>query len=74
MKRLEKISPIFDFTVCYVNTKVGEIPEETQFGELAHTMNVKRQASIFVKKDTFLAYVEAKDYNQVLKQATMIDI
>ena len=31
MDRLEKISPIFDFTVCYLNTNMRYIPEQTAF-------------------------------------------
>jgi hypothetical protein len=42
LDRLEKIAPIFDFTVCYVNAFIGVIPEETQFGELAHLLSAKR--------------------------------
>ena len=36
--------------------------------------SAKRAASIFIKEQTFFAFLEAKDYQKVLKQADMQDI
>lgn len=60
---------IVDFENVYLNREVATMKEGTPFGDLAlFSETDKRNASIRMKKDTVLAYLDRSNYNMVMKK------
>ena len=67
--RLERLTSVFDYSIVYFNKEAVQLGAGVFFGELAlETDKSIRQASIKMKQDTFLAYLDRFDYNMVMKQ------
>jgi len=67
--RLERLATIIDLSVVYLNTEVAQLKDGAPFGELAlKSSEDRRAASIAIKEDTFLAYLDRTDYNMVMKR------
>ena len=68
-RRLEKLAGVVDFEKVYLNREVATMKEGTPFGDLAlFSETDKRNASIRMKKDTVLAYLDRSNYNMVMKK------
>ena len=64
LNRMESINHVFDFGVVYLNKEVASMPKGTPFGDLALMNNSDtRAASIRMKTETFLAYLDKTSYN-----------
>lgn len=68
MKRLTKIQNFLSLKYAYLNKTTGGIMSKGQiFGDIALDHNVRRQASIYSRENTILAYIEKDDYDRVLR-------
>jgi hypothetical protein len=68
-KRLESLNHLFDFENVYLNREVAQMNAGTPFGDLALMNNTDtRAASIRMKSETFLAYLDRASYNKVMKK------
>jgi len=67
--RLERLATAIDISIVYLNTEVATLKDGAPFGELAlKSSEDRRAASISVKEETFLAYLDRTDYNMVMKR------
>ena len=59
---------MFDYSIVYLNKEAVLLGAGVFFGDLALATDKSiRQASIKMKEDTFLAYLDRFDYNMVMK-------
>jgi hypothetical protein len=69
LNRLEKLVNVVDFSVIYLNKEVTRMHEGSQFGELAlRSETDRRNATIKMVSESFLAYLDKYDYNMVMKR------
>ena len=67
-RRLEKVAHICDLSVVYLNQEVAQLQEGVHFGDLAlKNEGETRKASIKMLTDCYLAYLDRRDYNKVMK-------
>jgi hypothetical protein len=67
--RLERLATVLDLSVVYLNIEVAQLKDGAPFGELAlKSSEDRRAASISIKEETFLAYLDRTDYNMVMKR------
>lgn len=67
-RRLEKLAHICDLAVVYLNREVAQLQEGIHFGDLAlKNEGETRKASIKMVTDCYLAYLDRRDYNRVMK-------
>ena len=76
MEGLERVSEIFDFSVYFTNDEAAELGVGHQFGDVAlNTSESRATASVVIKEEnSFFAYLEREDYQNVLSQAYAIDV
>lgn len=68
IKRLNKFSNMVGLKSVYVNKSTNYIMKKGQiFGEIALISNVRRQASVYSKESSILAYIEREDFDRVLR-------
>ena len=67
-KRLLRLSTVVDFSYVHLNREVACQKSGSEFGEIALSMNEKRQATTRMKTETFLAYLERSEYNLVMSK------
>ena len=61
---MESINHVFDFGTIYLNKEVAQMHKGTPFGDLALMNNTDtRAASIRMKSETILAYLDKTSYN-----------
>ena len=67
-RRLERVAKIIDLSVVYLNKEVALLQPGAYFGELAlQAAGETRKASIKMRSDAFLAYLDRHDYDTVMQ-------